>query len=249
MSEFKEGQHEQEISSEDFKTQVVERIDNIWLKYGWSCQKEITFTDKIIKPASTARVLERPTDLNDPSQKFKAIFYIAENSNERENIAKTLDFLIPHEVAHNIQGLHKDKYEMELSKEQIDDLNQSQHINPEDFYSGANEISTDIIALEMAENQEKSIESLIVHLEQDMAREKAGELQPFFRDQARFEVLLNYLSNNRLIGEDDLEKLNKIINFWGSERKNLLDEKDQNRFSQMKAYLIEIIERVKMIKL
>lgn len=250
MSEFREQGMEEEASREEFQQHVLEMVNALWERQGWQCQKEIFFQGTPFRPGEAARVKKRPKDLMDPEDSFEIGFYMGQDIRERRDLEATLDFLVRHELAHSLSEQYWTEYEEILSDAAISDLNRSKQINPEHLYSGANEIATDVIALSLCEDEEEQhafARSFLHLLATEVAQEKSGTLDPFYRDQARFEVMLEYLKEKELLDKNRSDQIRRILAHWRYGREKQLDEKDLRRFEQMREYLKRTIQKAKSI--
>lgn len=252
MNEHGERKFEHEISQAELADQINSIVDELWQRYGWQCQKEIVFKEKSEKqPENFARVLQRPHSLNDENEKFVLAIFGAESGEQRKRIVETINFLIPHEVAHSVTEINRKQYETGLPQEQLKDLNSSHVIQPELFYNGANELSTDMVAYRFAVEAGKSqefCESLVRLLYQDLQQEKTGEVKPFYRDQARFETLVNYLENQGMDFKKN-EQWREVSDYWQKTRGQVLEVDDQRRYREMCDYLEVIADKAGRIPL
>jgi hypothetical protein len=240
-----------ELSREEFEQSVNLRVNALWQEYGWQCQKEIQFRDESLKPGRLAMVKKRPKSLEDPQDKFVLAVYVGKDTQERESISKILDCLIPHELAHSVTEINKLAYTDPLDVDQSGDLNKSKHINTVHFYSGANEIATDVVAWRFSKNsidKEKFAESVAHLISDDVTREKSGEYQPFYRDQARFTALIKYIQERGIEIEQD-QRIQDALAFWEKSRGEILDKEDLRRFGELVIYLQNTIKKAEKIPL
>lgn len=252
MNEHGEGKLEHEISQAELADQINGSIDELWQRYGWKCQKEIVWRKKSEKPPERiARVLQRPRSLDDENEKFVLAIFGTESADQRQRISEIINFLIPHEVAHAVAEENQAQYETELPSEQFADLKTSRQITPELFYSGANELAADVVGYRLAvdsDRQDAFSESLVAHLQDDMQRQRAAELEPFYRDQARFETLISYLEKQGVDFKDN-ERLHEVLDFWQATRGQALEADDQRRYQEMCDYLKLIADKSQHIPL
>lgn len=250
MVESKEPTFEGEPTKEDIERFIVDRIQLLWSYFGWQCKIEPAFTEEPIKQGGYALVQQRPKDVSDSNERFKVLFFVGKNSADRAEILKTLDFIITHEVAHVITGMHSHMYSLPLTREQLNDFNQSKRVKPELFYSGAHEIATDMVGLRIAEHigrQQEFASSFLSTVVREVSREQGGEVEPFLSDQARFAVFADVLQQMNLLPDHESAQLQTNLEFWRSSREEL-DEADKARFSELVKYFREVADRASRIE-
>lgn len=252
MKESPEPRPAPEQHKEEFKRAVTERVESLWQKYGWQCQSEIQFRDEPIRPGYYARVNQRPKSLNNPEDKFVLAVFTGKDQTERDSISKMLDWLIPHEVAHAVTETQKLTYTEPLHPDQHMDLEKSKHLKPEIFYSGANELATDVVAWRFAGDklqQEENADSLAHIISEEVAKEKSGEYnEPFYRDQARFAALIDYIRQQGIPIDQD-QRIKEAMDFWSEGRGKNFDADNQKRFDELVQYLQNTAKKAEAIEL
>ncbi len=251
MGEKFENEPQLEISQEELESFINGRLDEIWQKFGWRCKKEIIFSDEPIRPGGYARATWFPKSTDDPEDKFTMTFFTGKDDVERMKIKEMLDFIINHETAHLITEKNKLVYSEPLSEDQHEDLEKSKlDLKPEIFYTGSNELATDVMAWQMADGRDqqealaKSIGLLIKH-SADQDRENEGEI--FYRDQARFTLLAEHIQSQSIDIMSD-PNVADSIKYWLELNNNTLDQEDARRYDELVGYLKRVIPKAQKIK-
>ncbi len=236
---------ESERNREEYVAEITKRLADLWDQHGFRCQREIEFSDTLDRTQSSARVIHSPTSLYNPEEVFQVRMYVSPDTAEREQLLSTLDWMLPHEVSHVITDAHKTDLRPPLSDEVHADLEQSNaDLKPEVFYTGADEVATDVVAWRLqqsTEAQHRFAESLASFMHQDMTQEQSGKLEPFLRDRARFTVLVDFLKEQGIDVESD-DRFTEVLAYWETDV-STLNADDQRRYGELLRYLLQITER------